>query len=147
MLIAEIFETWYRQQLNETVFDVLNDIPPEAPSYQQMDVLQALVMFVNANNQRPGIMQLTSFYLHDNVALFAELKRLADNHPREFGAAREYIYRHGIVASKQLVQQFFTAKQNNVDMVIPPARPAGPRMPQRPVGGDRGRMQVAGRRR
>lgn len=147
MLISELLETWYRQQLNETVFDILNGIPSKNPSFQQIEVLQDLVMFVTANAQRPGIMQLRSFYLQDDQALLDELKRLAINHPSDIVLAKDYVHRYGIVASKQLVQQFFTAKQNNADMVIPPARPAGPRMPQRPVGGDRGRMQVAGRRR
>lgn len=51
MLIAELLETWYRQQLNETVFDVLADIPSKDPSFQQIEVLQDLVMFVTANAQ------------------------------------------------------------------------------------------------
>ena len=77
MLISEILETWYRQQLNKTVFDVLAGIPSKDPSFQQIEVLQDLVMFVTANAQRPGIMHLRSFYSQDNRALLDELKRLA----------------------------------------------------------------------
>lgn len=83
-------------------------------------------------------MQLRSFYSQDNRALLDDLKRLATNHPNDIVLAKDYVHRHGIVASKQLVQQFFIAKQNNADMIVPPALPAGPRLPQRSVGGDRG---------
>jgi hypothetical protein len=144
-VIQELLREHYNVLLLETVFDILDTIPDVDPNLRQRDTLMALVMFVITNNQRPGIMQLNSFYARDNDALFAELKRISTNHPIQFELGRKYVLQNGIEASKRLVQNFFAAKQHNADLVPRPALPDGPRLPQRPVGGDRGRMKVAGR--
>lgn len=144
MLIQELLLLTDRAVLVETVYDVLDTIPSENPTPQKQETLMALVMYVLVNNQRPGIMQLSSFYVKNNDALFGELKRLSTNHPIQYQRGRDYVVRFGIEASKRLVQNFFAAKQHNADLVPRPALPDGPRLPQRPVGGDRGRMKVAG---
>lgn len=143
MNLNELFASQHVTILRETVFDVLDSLP-STPNDREFYTLTALVMFVVTNNQRPGIMQLTSFYLQNNDALFAELQRLAVSHPREFAQARMYTQNHSIEHSKQLIRQFFTSKQNNVDLIPRPAKPDGPRLPQRALGGDRGKMKVAG---
>lgn len=128
----------------ESVFDVLDAIPVK-PSDKDIFYLSALVMYARANSQRPGILQLNSFYLQNNDALYDELQRLSTNHPGEFERARVFVLSHSIEHSKQLIRQFFTSKQNNVDLIPRPAKPDGPRLPQRALGGDRGKMKVAGR--
>lgn len=146
MKIAELLTEYCRTILVESVFDVLGTIPDSGVSDKQRETLATLVMYVVTNNQRPGIMQLNSFYAQDNEALYAELRRLMMNHPTDFENAQDYVLHRGITVSKNLVRQFFAAKQNNVDLAPHPARPSGPQLPQRPVGGDVGRMRVAGRR-
>lgn len=146
MKINELFGAFYGLMLAESVFDVLDSIP-RVPNIRETNTLTALVMYVITNDQRPGILQLNSFYLQDDKALHAELQRLSTNHPTEFYRAREYVLTHSVETSKQLVRRFFAAKQNNIDLTPRPANLPGPRLPQRPVGGDRERMQVAGRRR
>jgi hypothetical protein len=143
MIICELFQQRYEMLLTETVFDVLDNVPPSNCQPRQLRVLCALVMYVTVNNQRPGIIQLKSFYLHDNDVFLDELSRLASNHPEDYETAREFVSRNGIEASKRYVRKFFTAKQNNADMV-PRPRVQGPQLPQRSVGGDVGRMKIAG---
>lgn len=89
MNLNELFVIRPTSILIETVFDVLDSLPA-IPNDREFYALTALVMFVNTNNQRPGIMQLTSFYLQNNDTLFAELRRLATSHPKEFAQARMY---------------------------------------------------------
>ena len=140
MIISELFGWRNHNLLTETVFDVLDDA--HLPNFTE--TLSALVMYVTINNNRPGILQLKSFYLRDNKLFLDELSRIADNHPRDYETAREFVSRRGIDVAKQYVRRFFDAKQNNVDLA-PQPRVQGAQMPQRPVGGDRGRMRIAGR--
>lgn len=65
-------------------------------------------------------------------------------HPDRFTKALSFVASAPITDVLALIRNFFEARQNNVDMV-PPARPRGPVLPQRPVGGDQGRMRIAGR--
>lgn len=145
MVLIDLLAALYNKTLVESVFDVLGTISDNDPTRRQYDILSALVMFVLTNNQRPGILQLKSFYSQDNNALFNELDRLISNHTEDFDAARKYVAQHGIQFSKNLVQRFFAAKQNNVDLAPRSIQQGEPQLPQRPVGGDRGRMKIAGR--
>lgn len=144
MLISELFELETRFYLAESVYQILDGIhQPIAKNTKR--ILAALVMFVQANDERPGIVQLNCFYTDDNTALIRELTRLTEQHPDRFAKALSFVASTTITDVLALTRNFFEARQNNVDMVPPPARPQGPVLPQRPVGGDQGRMRIAGR--
>lgn len=144
MLISELFALEYRYLISESVYQILDNITrPVVEDDEQ--ILAALVMFVQANNERPGIVQLNCFYTDDNTALIRELTRLTEQHPDRFAKALSFVASTHITDVLALIRNFFETRQNNVDMVPHPARPQGPVLPQRPVGGDQGRMRIAGR--
>lgn len=145
MNVTELFDAQYRTMLLESVFDVLDSIPLRGVEEFQVNTLAALVMFIQTNNQRPGIVQLMDFYRQDNVAMRRELDRIIKTHPEDFQRAREYVRQHNVADVKQYIHHFFSNKQHNNDLVPRSARPEGPRLPQRPVGGDKGKLKMAGR--
>lgn len=128
MLISEIFERLNELRLCESVFTVLDNIPTR-PSLDDVQTLAALVMYIQINNERPGVVQLHSFYLDDNTAFLAELKRISQRHPDEFSKASYFVSKTPIDKVIALIRDYFGARQHNRDLVVPPARPQGPRSP------------------
>ncbi len=56
MLISELFALEYRYLISESVYQILDNITrPVVEDDEQ--ILAALVMFVQANNERPGIVR------------------------------------------------------------------------------------------
>lgn len=144
MVISEIFERLNEVWLYESVFTFLDNISMPV-SRIGIRTLAALVMYIQINNERPGIVQLRSFYLNDNAAFLAELERISRQHPDEFRKASDFVSNTPNANVIALIRNYFEARQHNHDLVVPPARPQGPVLPQRPVGGDQGRMRIAGR--